>query len=1367
MLEGTTITKEQLETTRLAKYINQLRRKTSNDQLARRSKNLLKKWREMVIPNQNAVQPQPTANVPLSHPSSTISPRSVSNQNANRLAGNTSLSNGGTPTTQHLSTWSPQNVKGGVLSKENMIRRPMPTTPQSSVPHKSSSMPMTTTTTPKFPPPILNTNNGSNSSLATSHASPANVATINSTKVTSRSSSAQPISFANLISQAEGNQHIDGPNKVNPNTNSSNRNINTIDITSNLSQSPKMPKIPRRNNVPGATTIENNRSTSPLFLMGNRTSNFRLPPHNDVDDANSRPSFTNVDHQTKLEQPNNNSRKTFNGFGNMFMSNAKPTVPITSSDIHDSHSDSSSMVMAPVSSASLSTTATTTTAAPASSIEITDSQKHKKRKREEKNKERNSNRRKDVTSLGGTTFDNSISNSSSLGMFNSATNTTNTTNLANIAPSTHKLSELTFSGKFSKSDDAIINIDTTSGSSSPKQMIGDRTGSLMQESPCGSPMLSVENSNESETGDSLLKSSNLSATTTAPIVAVPLDTLDSSRLESSNMPTPKKRGRKKGSTGVDRNMSLAGPSSNQPIFGSVSVLKSKMDSMRSVKKVKTTKELLAELQNRKPTLTGNGSGSTTSSPMLELPIQSLVSPSSLCSDNSQTNSTDMRSTTATPVSLQTAPTPEPHTDSLPNNDQPKKHAVDSKTTEQQKGIDDEIMELKRQLPPINFDAVNDWSDHDADVVCTCKLIELEPPVPNAVLNSFDETTVEGGEKVLQIEVKLTKIDEQLPKVPPDLANATEIGKSIKPPIQVQLQPPRMKSIFDLDFDDDDDPIHRFTTNADDVKVEPVDSAAKFSDPNNSNSMPSSLKESEECNAEKAATDALSIPCLPPPPIPVNEPTICQRYEVVEDALCPAKAHFITSKNCVTQYHVDTLHNCFIPNVNGNWSVIEPDDIKAETTDGHEFEELKFVPKYDHMRLDKIPKNMRDFDIGWYRQRKLRKKVTKTDAVDTQLTDCGNVDQDETEVISSRLSNSSQTNVIEHVTHSDGRDELNCDLKTSCVDDGNVEDVSRINELEAMDGQSEECVASTDSRKRKGSKRKSVKYKIRKSSSDFSRDGAGGPYDGLGDGREPKIEAPTRIILKFSRQLTTDADMEDGEDDDDDDDYDESDEDDDEGGETFDECEDEEEEDEIMEDVEDGSFVRDKDDLLEYNDPSNCHSKFNVNDNIREINIVENNNDDNEKFVRNVDLSTDVMDVDHFKLRRFDEHDSRQSPSPTKCDDHLSSSSHRTPPTLPISQRLPVTNSDEVNDADSNRIDIVTAPQSMDCDDNDDDDDDKTAERLPLENNEQLASFNNVSNENESGIRPTSGQEFKEWHEVVRVRSYNDELLTILPYVVID
>ncbi|KAI8036425.1 hypothetical protein M5D96_010730, partial [Drosophila gunungcola] len=53
---------EQLEATRLAKYINQLRRRTKNEHLARRAKSLLKKWREMV-----GIQQPATDN--MQHPS--------------------------------------------------------------------------------------------------------------------------------------------------------------------------------------------------------------------------------------------------------------------------------------------------------------------------------------------------------------------------------------------------------------------------------------------------------------------------------------------------------------------------------------------------------------------------------------------------------------------------------------------------------------------------------------------------------------------------------------------------------------------------------------------------------------------------------------------------------------------------------------------------------------------------------------------------------------------------------------------------------------------------------------------------------------------------------------------------------------------------------------------------------------------------------------------------------------------------------------------------------------------------------------------------------------------------------------------------
>ncbi|XP_021939391.1 mediator of RNA polymerase II transcription subunit 26 isoform X2 [Zootermopsis nevadensis] len=54
ILERTVITKEALETTRLGKYVNELRRKTTNELLARRAKDLVRRWRVMIQENNTA-----------------------------------------------------------------------------------------------------------------------------------------------------------------------------------------------------------------------------------------------------------------------------------------------------------------------------------------------------------------------------------------------------------------------------------------------------------------------------------------------------------------------------------------------------------------------------------------------------------------------------------------------------------------------------------------------------------------------------------------------------------------------------------------------------------------------------------------------------------------------------------------------------------------------------------------------------------------------------------------------------------------------------------------------------------------------------------------------------------------------------------------------------------------------------------------------------------------------------------------------------------------------------------------------------------------------------------------------------------------
>lgn len=77
-------------------------------------------------------------------------------------------------------------------------------------------------------------------------------------------------------------------------------------------------------------------------------------------------------------------------------------------------------------------------------------------------------------------------------------------------------------------------------------------------------------------------------------------------------PTVKKRGRKKGSKGVDSRLGASNSSQSQqagaPYYESISFssLKNQIDQIRgTTKKVKTTKELLAELQNRKATTSGD------------------------------------------------------------------------------------------------------------------------------------------------------------------------------------------------------------------------------------------------------------------------------------------------------------------------------------------------------------------------------------------------------------------------------------------------------------------------------------------------------------------------------------------------------------------------------------------------------------------------------------------------------------------------------------------------------------------------------------------------------------------------------------------
>lgn len=51
---------------------------------------------------------------------------------------------------------------------------------------------------------------------------------------------------------------------------------------------------------------------------------------------------------------------------------------------------------------------------------------------------------------------------------------------------------------------------------------------------------------------------------------------------------------------------------------------------------------------------------------------------------------------------------------------------------------------------------------------------------------------------------------------------------------------------------------------------------------------------------------------------LNETPPQKRFRIDEDPECKAKEYYVTSKQLITQFHVEKLHNAFVPNVNGNW-----------------------------------------------------------------------------------------------------------------------------------------------------------------------------------------------------------------------------------------------------------------------------------------------------------------------------------------------------------------------------------------------------------------------------------------------------------------
>lgn len=195
-------------------------------------------------------------------------------------------------------------------------------------------------------------------------------------------------------------------------------------------------------------------------------------------------------------------------------------------------------------------------------------------------------------------------------------------------------------------------------------------------------------------------------------------------------------------------------------------------------------------------------------------------------------------------------------------------------------------------------------------------------------------------------------------------SAIQIGSVVQPPPPIKSK----KSIFDLDFDDDEDPLNSII----------ADIVGKSTKESNAESVEESTtttvvdikfiaSQKDEYTDSKNICENDGSPAIGVSVLPTTDFSIIPSYKIEYDAECKAKNRFEVQTQKITRFHVDSLHNCFIPNVNGNWSHADIDtncisiDKKNESTDNILEQDIidgyDVVPYYGSDRKEKIVKDL--------------------------------------------------------------------------------------------------------------------------------------------------------------------------------------------------------------------------------------------------------------------------------------------------------------------------------------------------------------------------------------------------------------------------
>ncbi|XP_043657557.1 mediator of RNA polymerase II transcription subunit 26 isoform X2 [Drosophila teissieri] len=855
-LEGTTITKEQLEATRLAKYINQLRRRTKNEHLARRAKSLLKKWREMVGIQQNA--------------------------------------------TDHLAHLSQTSFTQPALDLANspinsFIGEPI-------APSQEIISDMHSNIDSADPPPL-----GIYTRLHPN--------------------------FSNLVNAT-----------------------NNSDCQENMAVTTLHTHKEKRNLHP----IRSSHVASPLPIVLDHS-------------INSVFNLTN-DSTVKINE-------------------APVVIDIASdSDETDNHSSlnqekSNSMVPAPI------------------LMPSTPSFRQRKLKKEKKSKDREGQVATN-TRFGAKVSDGfqqaaltadaeifSLSNSSMSSILSGDATSSYSQNKSRL-----NSNELTFTGRFKSVNNLDLSnhkntIFVTGVNESEKHKIDEYSA---YDSNASCSRLSPLTECEVKKAENLVDAQLTNATENQmPIPTVSIGYESNTRHEylESNSPSqiPKRRGRKKGSKGVDSLIAKESSSLSQQIFFGCS----------TVKKVKTTKELFNEIQSRKLSVSMQSSTSNLSSSSTNRDLTShntFPRPTSSCSDTSMHSphiletysgsaifaskvddlaNTDSDTVTSDPShdsnksqeikectsldsnsnSIQSLPLAKKRENLIPNN-------VNNITTQ--------LMHLIHSLSSPLSEIETEKVYQDQIIPCTCIVIEEVQATSGECNNSTSDIMSCNAKKSLNSKDKISCHNNQ--------DNFPISQRSVNGEVS-DTQPKLVKSIFDLDFDDNDDPLYFIRD-----EIQKPLARAEESKNNKSDNKNISLEVSPQnvsLNIINFSADAQLDNSNQERETIETQNAMLPVFTVHEDPDCVARQRFYIQTNKVTSFHINALHNYYIPNINGNWNSVESftsfqskhkfmDTMESYTvTNGADV-----VPKYGLLTLDRIRKDLSSLkSIKPYRAKNLKSLIS--------------------------------------------------------------------------------------------------------------------------------------------------------------------------------------------------------------------------------------------------------------------------------------------------------------------------------------------------------------------------------------------------------